>query len=417
MGRYYKHLKRTYGDYSHIKEFLAKPTFGGAKSLWDRSKESRKYQRQYFDKAYNYAQKKYNEPNQEMAKRQRQRSVSRGRTRTRSRVPSASSRTKAMSVSRSRSKTRSRKRSRGRAINDADQNNGVSTLNKTVTYKAQKYGKFYKKLGVQQRWDNEIGIGSLSVHGYMRVQVPGNVMLDRTCVQFLYKQFAKFKPIGAAEIYPDSTAAAHIGVTLYVEEVTSNLRLINQHDTNANFTIYLLQCKNSTASTRTPRDYWEDGMSDLNQGFSSVVAHDTLPGTSPYASKTFNMQWRTILKKNVTLEPGREFNAHFKFKPKRILDLEYTGEYDHVKGLTTRWMICHWGSLGETVQLLDSLGVPEIGPGKYIGTIKNSYKFSLLSMIERQYLRNSDLTVATQTLYTINDETDGGKVIDNSAAT
>ena len=296
----------------------------------------------------------------------------------------------------------------------------VSKNFKMLRYKKPKSVAMYQKLGVQQTYEKTLVMSGLAAEGSQQIEVPGNILLDRTAIRALYDNHTNFyNNTGAATITGNSTVAGKIGHSLNIHTCTSEYRLVNQFDANITIDVYTLQAKNSTSSSRTPRDLWKEGATDLGQSFTDFANNRTFIGSKPYASKTFNMQWRTVHKQTLELGPGQEHKFMLKFHCNRIIDMEYLGEFDTIKGLTTRYMFVTRGSLGDTTSTTNAVGTITTSGAKWVGYIKSTYKFSLLSPWSKQWHREDDLDrTDLANLYTINDQTGGQKNIgDTSTST
>ena len=284
-----------------------------------------------------------------------------------------------------------------------------------------KYAKAYKALGADSIHEQLVTIGATAPLSRQQIDVPGNVLFDKTHITTLYTAATKFyNATTSTDIQGEAVQATKLGHSILLKSVTSQLRLINQNDSNCEIDIYLCMCKNSTASTRTPRDYWEDGVADLGQAFADTTNNYTYIGQVPFVSKTFNMQWKVVHRDTVNLSPGQEHDFHFKFKPMRIVQLEHLGEYDHIKGITYRYMLAVRGSLGDSS--IDNNAVGDIGtsPAKYIGFIKNRAVAVTLTPFRRTFTRTDNLDStpgAGAVLYTINDQTGRGETIGDADTT
>jgi len=104
------------------------------------------------------------------------------------------------------------------------------------------------------------------------------------------------------------------------------------------------------------------------------------------------------------LEPGREHEAKFSFSPNRIFDMEYAQLWDHFKGLTCRWMIVNRGTLGDTVNDVDTLGDVTLVRSKYIGYQDITYTTRLLSYTPKHYSSTNDFDLTNTAVYAVNDE-------------
>jgi len=292
-----------------------------------------------------------------------------------------------------------------RTVPDADSHNNVSQYPITIKYKKQKNAKFYKIAGNKCIYKNTATLSAISEEGQQQVDVPGNILYDKTAIRALYASAAKFYNATAGLVVaPSGTQPGYGAQSILLEKVNVKLRLLNQALASIELDVYLVHPKNTTSSTRTPRDTWNDGLENISTDTYATANTIFTPFQRPQASKNFNMQWRTLFKKTITLEPGREANFNLNFHPNRIFDMEYTDTFDHFKGITTRWMICTRGTLGDTSNAVGTVGDITLGPSKYIGYQDITYTSRLLTPFPRRYELNGAWDVAVTNLYTVNDE-------------
>jgi len=292
-----------------------------------------------------------------------------------------------------------------KSLGDADSHNNLSQSWCKLKYKAQKDAKYYKALGNTSivRYTNTLS--GKSEEGVQTADVPGDVLYDKTAILALYNYAAKFYNSTTSTVVANKTDIdAYRGHRLLLQEVNCKLRLMNQTLSSVEIDIYLVHAKNTTSSTRTPRDLWNDGLEQITPGTYATANTTFTPFEKPTTLKIFNMAWRVLHKKRLTLEPGREHQANFSFKPNRIFDMEYTELYDHFKGITTRWMIVTRGTLGDTNNTVGTVGDITLGPSKYIGYQDIVYKSKLLSPYPKNYNQVSNWDTSVTNLYAINDE-------------
>jgi len=304
----------------------------------------------------------------------------------------------------SNSKGRSRNKYINRTVPDADSHNNVSQYPINIKYKKQKNAKYYKVAGNKCIYKNTATLSGISEEGQQQVDVPGNILYDKTAIRAIFASASKFyNGTTSTVIAPSGTQAGYGAQSILLERVNVKMRLMNQSLSSIELDVYLVHPKNTTSSTRTPRDTWNDGLENISTD--TYATNNTIftPFQKPQATKNFNMQWRTLFKRTITLEPGREANFSLNFAPNRIFDMEYTDTFDHFKGITTRWMIATRGTLGDTGATGGAVGDITLGPSKYIGYQDITYTSRLLTPFPRRYELSGAWDTSVTNLYNIND--------------
>lgn len=423
------HLKRTYGDYSHIKEFLQKPTLSGAKSLWGRSKESRKYQRKYFDKAYKYAQGKYNQHgNQSVKTKQppitdtmRKRKASTGVwSRQGSSKRSRTSKRTVTSKRKFSKKKSSFKRKGGKGGGGKTMvTNGYLSTN-SLSYKKPKMAKYVEwakqPITYEQCRTFLVAGADSATQGKQVVGMlndnTNNSLCSSTQLLLIWAAHAKLRNITApAWIALDPTPTSAEYNSLYLKNVRSEWTWTNQAPTTVECDLYIVQRRASEDGTWTTAMPLTDWLNGLTASAADLAAGTVdYYGAKPTASKEFNMKWRIVKVVKVVLEPGQEHKHVYNFSPKRVIDTGYLRTYDQgIKGIyTPAFMVCR-GPVADTLHE-KGVGLISTAQVKIVGIQRMSYTAYALNVFPRLVYQASNISTSNTNLYSIADA--AGTVVD-----
>lgn len=121
----------------------------------------------------------------------------------------------------------------------------------------------------------------------------------------------------------------------------------NQAPTSVEFEIYDLMCKATSTTYQDPKDLWEQGIDDINQGASSATTA-LQPFSVPTTSKAFNIAWKILNVTKVELAAGRTHEHKFVKKLNIPIDTQYSNTYSQIKGVTHNQLIVIRGGLGDS---------------------------------------------------------------------
>lgn len=208
------------------------------------------------------------------------------------------------------------------------------------------------------------------------------------------------------------------GFKLHVKQANVKTTLINQGPATVEVIMYALIHKQTTASSKSSINYWEQGVDAIDGNIASRFTITDLNNASsdphmfPSMSKQFNQTYWVAGSKKLTLECGREHVQDFKFNLNRYVDMDYIKDFDKIKGITVEFMFITLGPLSDTGDLVTP-GTISYGPSKIIVSHNYKLKCAVVSKTPRQWAPPVQFST-TGTYKVINDESGDTKTVTTS---
>lgn len=282
---------------------------------------------------------------------------------------------------------------------------GISNSRKALIYKKKPSAKLYQQMSNVTYYESlDPGSMATGVAGSYKLQVVKYVCsyFSGSDVNVLQqKMFTNLKlanPLSATGSY---AGANQYGMKIFLESLNSEIEMVNQSDCVT--TVYLYNLLAKTSSTLTdPTTDWQTGLTNI-QG--ANTESNTLPGTRPTMSKTFNMRWKVLGVQTLELLPGKVHKHKYTFKPNAIIDYEYFQTNTMVKGITNAVMMVGKGTPIDDNLTFAAPANITLSPVKVIYTLRNTYKTRMVLSLPKSGIQSNSLYAATtaNTLYTFND--------------
>ena len=261
-----------------------------------------------------------------------------------------------------------------------------------VKYKMTKDIKLHKKTTPKSIYEIGISGGLVCGNGVQAVATAFQ-LFDSPIFATLLTAATKQRQVGGTttQITNLDSAAGYIGDKLIVLSGEAKTIFQNQSPTPSEIIVYDLISKVTKVTASNPNTDWETGIDNI-QG--AAANSQTYMGASPKASKTFNMNWHIVRVHKTVIEPGSTHEHVFKFKPNRILDMEYPTNYGQIRGITHACMTVVKGTgLVDDTLAYNSAANITVPAVKIIYLTKKRYTTQACSLFTRSYVQNTDVGV------------------------
>jgi len=180
---------------------------------------------------------------------------------------------------------------------------------------------------------------------------------------------------------------------ILLERAYSETYFSNAGATSCELVIYDLVAKTTKAVGVTPATDWANGCTDEQLGIPNTfpAQHDPFsPFAEPTQVKRFNQNWTVVKKVVITLGVGRQHKHIFDFKPQRIVDTNYTAQYQVIRGITCGQIILARGQPADDTNgvIVGNVGIARV---KIVGTNRIRYTHRVTSHMPRIYEVNNTI--------------------------
>lgn len=213
---------------------------------------------------------------------------------------------------------------------------------------------------------------------------------------------AYFDNLLAGDPYKDYWDAplGRTSLKMFFKNCTQEFEFLNQSEAPCTMTFYTFMQKNSTNQNDSPRTAWVTAISQTGGAIVGGPVTIATPGLVPNSYKQFNIQFKTLNKTVIELQPGIPHIHKVHFSPQRIIDYLYAHNMTSIRGISLYNMVVTQGSPVDTLQGLNFAGggggpgvnLITYSPTKIIYTLKNSYNWTLLNALPANNYYNNSLS-------------------------
>lgn len=415
-------VKDYYKDYKEIKGAIKYPLHIFTKGFQKQASDSRKRQREVFDRVYTKLQRKHNDfkstekrkretspDNPERQKQTKRQKMPNHYTSRRGRRSS----TKPLKNSKKPFKTpKSRKKKISKSIHNAPYG-----FKYGLTYKpAKSYDPISKSKQLVVIEANR-GVQNTTLSGRQNSFATWAICSSADLVTIFNRGSVKWNNTTASYINQTTTAQP---LTLYnkfmLEQALQVLKFTNQGASTCELDIYQLVARNTSETFLDPVVAWSESLQATAGPWTIDGPGESVEG-KPTSAKQFNMSWRVVKKLTYSLPPGGECKSIYTVNFKRYIDTAYANKYAMIKGITHSVMTTVRGVACDTTNGF-SVGTVTTTPAKVVGTSAITYKARMCSSfpaITDNLTELSSYAMNSQALYTIADAS--GTVVNNNTDT
>lgn len=336
-----KYYQRSIGDFNAIKTQLANPwNKVGWYDLYNRSKQSRNFQRGLFNKLTG------GEPSTPKKRRAvdalpsppptKKSKTTRSSNRLNTDMAKYSKKTKGKRRKGGQRKRQTKKRSKRGSKYITMQSNKTMV---SLAYKKPKNANVIKETRSLATLVRRTGNWQTAAPGRQEVTnlYSSDVApMGRGDLLELYETGAKFfNATTNTWITSEAKAPAigdRAGKKLYIDSCHQTYDLTNQGPTSLYFKMYFVLPKRTAVDEYDPSTVWNAGL-DYEQGDESTSAFNKYVHAKPTDCKLFNENFTIVKCIGGKMDPGDERKIVFNYKPKRFLDINYSWENKTIRGL------------------------------------------------------------------------------------
>lgn len=200
---------------------------------------------------------------------------------------------------------------------------------------------------------------------------------------------------------------------LFLEKTHTKTHLVNETPGTITIWCYDVVSKVSKSPYTNPATDFVAGLGGLQGSEGGVLVVDgAFPHTKPEYSKSFNINWKIVKKREIKLGQGDHWDHDFLFVPRRYVDTTYYTQFQQVRGITHGTFIVALGSIYDdknnkdfnAASLTTGIGYTAVKIG---GIMEQKITTRALDIRPRRYKYTTNLNVAGANQYIL-DQDEGG---------
>lgn len=312
-------------------------------------------------------------------------------------------------IGRSRTRTRTSKKNQVIKSPVSGQSNSLTVLQ----FRPMPLIKTFKNIFEPFTYDRVDGWGVTvaegqqgSLVGPYNFQGGNSVSALNTSIGYMADKASEFINTTAGAIVDDKFTSFQSSRKIILCSTSNVTEMQNAGPTTLTLTIYDLMSKQTLTNKTDPTTDWSTGLTSTKL-FDSNSA--TTPYTGPTASKNFNLHWKIIKKQTVELGSGRGHVHKFVHSINRVVDTEYSNDFNVIKGISTCMMVVVHGSVGDSTQG-PNLGTVTLTPAKLVCITRMHAVARAVNHIPRHVQQSNSLSTVLPSVLAIDEAS--GLVVD-----